>query len=57
MPELLYYGLYLDSKEGATLEEMSEDYRLPIDEIEERLAAAQLCFDKQVDHIEFDDDF
>jgi hypothetical protein len=55
MPELLYYGLYLDSKEGTTPEEMSKDYGLPVDIIEERLAAAKLCFDKQVDHIEFDD--
>lgn len=57
MPDLLNYGLYLDSREGVSIEELAEDYELPIEEIEERLAAAKLCFEMQIDHIEFADDF
>ncbi|HZT37510.1 MAG TPA: hypothetical protein VFA28_06400 [Bryobacteraceae bacterium] len=57
MPDLLNYGLYLDSREGVSVEELADDYELPIEEIEERLAAAKLCFELQIDHIEFADDF
>ena len=53
MPDLLNYGLYLDSREGASVEQLAEDYDLPVEYVEERLAAAKLCFDRQVDHIEF----
>ena len=53
MPNLLTYGIYLDAREGASVKEIADSYDLPVEFIEERLAAAQLCFDKQVDHIEF----
>ena len=53
MFDLERYALYLDAREGATPQELAQDYHLPIEVIDERLAAAQLCFGKQVDHIEF----
>jgi hypothetical protein len=56
MPNLLSYALYNDATEGASTAEMAERYNLSIDEIEERLEAARLCFEKQIDYIEFADD-
>lgn len=53
MMNLLNYGMYLDSKEGATLEELCQDYGLSSHEVERRLAAATLCFEKQVRRVEF----
>ena len=38
---------------GSTVKEIASDYDLQVEYVEQRLAAAQLCFDKQVDHIEF----
>jgi DNA-directed RNA polymerase specialized sigma24 family protein len=53
MFDLLYYGMYLDAKEGTPVEEIARAYRLPLHEVETRLAAARLCFEHQVQRIEF----
>jgi hypothetical protein len=53
MPDLLNYGLYLDAREGSTIQELADDYEMPSQEIEQRLAAARLCFERQVERIEF----
>ncbi|MBS1872055.1 MAG: hypothetical protein JSU00_02500 [Acidobacteria bacterium] len=53
MPDLLNYGLYLDAKEGASPRELARDYGLPVEEIELRLEAARLCFERQVARLEF----
>ena len=53
MPDLLNYGLYLDAREGASIRELAHDYELPAEEIEERLEAARLCFERQVERVEF----
>ena len=53
MPDLLNYGLYLDAKEGASAEELAADYDLPLEEVEQRLEAARLCFECQVARVEF----
>lgn len=53
MFDLNRYGLYLDAREGVPLSKLAHDYGLPVEEVQERLAAARLCFEKQVDHIEF----
>lgn len=53
MMNLLNYGIYLDAKEGTTLEELCRDYDLSSDEVEQRLAAATLCFEHQVRRVEF----
>jgi hypothetical protein len=46
-------ALYLDAQYGATAEELSKKYDLPIDRIQERLEAAVLLFQHQVARIEF----
>ncbi len=53
MFDLLYYGMYLDAKEGTSVEEIARSYRLSLSEVELRLAAARLCFERQVQRIEF----
>jgi hypothetical protein len=53
MPDLLNYELYLDAKEGASVRELAHDYEMAVEEIEERLEAARLCFERQVDRVEF----
>ena len=53
MPDLLNYGLYLDAREGASIRELARDYQLPVEEIEERLEAARLCFEQQVERVDF----
>ena len=53
MPNLLTYGIYLDAREGVSVENIAEMYGLSLEYVEERLVAARLCFDKQVHHIEF----
>ncbi len=50
---LLAYAIYLDAREGASIEQLAKDYDLPVQSIEEHLAAARLCFEHQVDHLEF----
>ena len=53
MPDLLNYGLYLDAKEGASIRELARDYGLSAEEVELRLEAARLCFERQVERLEF----
>ena len=53
MPDLMNYGLYLDSREGTSVEELANDYQMPVEEVEERLEAARLCFERQVERVEF----
>jgi hypothetical protein len=53
MMDLLYYGMYLDAREGTPVEDIARSYRLPLDVVEERIAAARLCFEQQVQRIEF----
>ena len=53
MFDLLYYGIYLDAKEGTSVEDIARSYRMPVWEVELRLAAARLCFEKQVQRFEF----
>jgi DNA-directed RNA polymerase specialized sigma24 family protein len=53
MPNLLTYGIYLDAREGVPVEDIAEICGLSLEYVEERLGAARLCFDKQVHHIEF----
>ena len=53
MPNLLTYGIYLDAREGVSVENIAEMYGLSLEYVEERLEAARLCFDKQVHHIVF----
>ncbi len=50
---LLAYAIYLDAREGASIEQLAKDYDLPVQFVEEHLAAARLCFEHQVDHLEF----
>jgi hypothetical protein len=45
--------MYLDAREGATVQELAADYDLPVDEVVQRLEAARLCFEGQVRRIEF----
>lgn len=53
MPNLLNYGIYLDAKEGASIRELARDYDLPVEEVELRLEAARLCFERQVERVVF----
>lgn len=53
MFDLFYYGIYLDAKEGTPVEEIARSYRIPVSEVELRLAAARLCFEQQVQRFEF----
>jgi DNA-dependent RNA polymerase auxiliary subunit epsilon len=53
MPNLLMYSVYLDARAGVSVEELADVYGFSLEYIEERLAAAKLCFDKQVHHFEF----
>lgn len=46
-------AMYLDAQYGATAEDLSEKYGLPMDMVEERLKAAALLFQYQVSRIEF----
>ena len=46
-------AMYLDAQYGATAEELSAKYGLPINLVEERLQAASLVFQYQVSRIEF----
>jgi Mor family transcriptional regulator len=44
----LPFRLYADFQDGVTVEELAQTYSLPVSWIRERLEAARLCIEKQV---------
>lgn len=46
--EYLPFRLYADYKQGATIEELSTNFSLPVHWVAERIEAARLCIEKQV---------
>ena len=53
MMNLLNYALYLDVRDGSTVADLCRDYGMAKEEIQERVDAATLCFEHQVERVEF----
>ncbi len=49
---LFGYAIYREAQEGTSVEQLAKDYGVPVRFVEEHLAAARLCFEKQVDRLE-----
>lgn len=47
MPQLWRIEMYKRSRDGASPEQLETEFGLPAEEIERRLEAARLCFEKQ----------
>ena len=47
MPQQWRLYLYTRSREGATSEQLEKELGIPAEELEIRLEAARLCFEKQ----------
>jgi hypothetical protein len=45
---LVNYAMYLDAKEGTSVEELSRDYGFSVEYVREHVEAARLCFEQQV---------
>ena len=47
MPQLWSLYLYQRNRAGASLDQLQKEFDIPAEEIEARLEAARLCFEKQ----------
>ena len=47
MPQMWRLYLYKRKRDGASIEQLQDEFGIPAEEIKTRLEAARLCFEKQ----------